>query len=103
MAKCFSYTNLPVEHFTFNLVYGAVKHLLFLQNFRCFSGSFEKLFQSIEHYFGGFVKLESLPFEQKDVEHLLEDEDFQKLSLQGQLKYYINHLKLKELWHLIMK
>ena len=96
MAKCFSYTNLPVEHFTFNLVYGAVKHLLFLQNFRCFSGSFEKLFQSIEHYFGGFVKLESLPFEQKDVEHLLEDEDFQKLSLQGQLKYYINHLKLKD-------
>ena len=96
LADYFKEVKMEQERFTFDLLFNDVKYKLgtYRLNSHLFFANptlyLQKIFREIEHYFGGFVKLELVSKKQVDIFI----PGFENLSLNGKLQYLINKLKL---------
>lgn len=87
--------NIPPERCTFDLIFNSIKQQL-LTSYSC--TSLNEIIQKIMNNYHHLVELELIPFQYESYYDLLEDETFNQFSLQGQLKYYINRLKLEDVY-----
>ena len=103
IADFFSQAGIAADHFTFDLVFYAVKYRMGMyripsqldnQDFLIYIYS---IFRDVEKYFGNFIKLELVP--NPDFTLVFEDPAFQQMSFDGKLQYLINKMKLNSAYY----